>query len=127
MELKYAQLNRRCEKVEALSDRLYNILRGFDLNEIAKVPREVSNALKIYSDQNARGPDNEARDPSKASYAIGEKVEARSTTDDVWHPATIQERAGDGVYQVSWDDGDDDFRSRTKTLQELRRKGFRNG
>jgi hypothetical protein len=127
MELKYAQLNRRCEKVEALSDRLYNILRGFDLNEIAKVPREVSNALKIYSDQNARGPDNEARDPSKASYAIGEKVEARSTTDDVWHPATIQERVGDGVYQVSWDDGDDDFRSRTKTLQELRRKGFRNG
>merc|ERR1719335_883296 len=48
LETRMSQLDRRCQKVEVLSDRLYTLLRSFDVNDLAQVPREVQKALNIH-------------------------------------------------------------------------------
>merc|ERR1719284_1597056 len=45
LETRMSQLDRRCQKVEVLSDRLYTLLRQLDISDIAQVPREVTKAL----------------------------------------------------------------------------------
>jgi len=48
LETRLSQLDRRCQKVEVLSDRLHNMLQGFDLENLAAVPREVTKALNTH-------------------------------------------------------------------------------
>jgi hypothetical protein len=48
LETRMSQLDRRCQKVEVLSDRLYTLLRSFDVNDLAAVPREVTKALNMH-------------------------------------------------------------------------------
>merc|ERR1719183_3319793 len=48
LETRMSQLDRRYQKVEVLSDRLYTLLRSFDVNDLAAVPREVTKALNIH-------------------------------------------------------------------------------
>jgi len=48
LETRMSQLDRRCQKVEVLSDRLYTMLRSFDINDLAAVPRDVTKALNMH-------------------------------------------------------------------------------
>merc|ERR1719310_2413221 len=50
LETRMAGLDRRCQKVEVLSDRLYTLLRQLDISDIAQVPREVTKALNAFQD-----------------------------------------------------------------------------
>jgi hypothetical protein len=47
------QLDRRCQKVEVLSDRLYTLLRDIDVQKLADVPKDVRQALSDRKDKNA--------------------------------------------------------------------------
>jgi len=48
LETRMGQLDRRCQKVEVLSDRLNTVLGSFDINDIAAVPRDVTKALNLH-------------------------------------------------------------------------------
>jgi hypothetical protein len=48
METRMTQLDRRCQKVEVLSDRLYALLRSFDVDDLGNVPKEVTKALNLH-------------------------------------------------------------------------------
>lgn len=48
------QVDRRCQKVEVLSDRLYTLLRDIDVQKLSEVPMEVRQALSSQRD----GPSN---------------------------------------------------------------------
>mmetsp|Transcript_52777 Transcript_52777/g.94891 ORF Transcript_52777/g.94891 Transcript_52777/m.94891 type:complete len:1172 (-) Transcript_52777:100-3615(-) len=48
LEQKVTNLDNRCKKVEALSDRLYQLLHELDVGDLASVPRKVVHALNTH-------------------------------------------------------------------------------
>jgi len=79
LETRMSQLDRRCQKVEVLSDRLYTLLRSFDVNDLAAVPREVTKALNMHFDKmDGVSPSaSHANSPAKALRdAAGDDLDA---------------------------------------------------
>jgi hypothetical protein len=52
---------------------------------------------------------------------IGDKIEARSSTDGGWFPATVEKAYSDSTFLVKWDDGSTS--DRLKTDSAIRKKG----
>merc|ERR1719424_1909419 len=50
LETRASQLDRRFQKVEVLSDRLYAMVRSFEGTDLGAVPREVKKALDMHMD-----------------------------------------------------------------------------
>lgn len=67
LETRMSQLDRRCQKVEVLSDRLYTMLRSFDINDLAAVPRDVTKALNMFSERLEEGGFSEPGSPKSPS------------------------------------------------------------
>merc|ERR1712072_1683761 len=52
VEQRFNTLDRRCQKVEVLSERLHNVLRSVEFHDIAAVPNEVAKALDNHLTSN---------------------------------------------------------------------------
>mmetsp|Transcript_83035 Transcript_83035/g.129709 ORF Transcript_83035/g.129709 Transcript_83035/m.129709 type:complete len:1179 (-) Transcript_83035:107-3643(-) len=65
------QVDRRCQKVEVLSDRLYTLLRDLDVQKLTDVPREVREALNGSRD---KSPNRRDVDEQRGVYADGDSL-----------------------------------------------------
>lgn len=69
LEQKITNLDNRCKKVEALSDRLYQLLHELDVGDLASVPRKVVHALNTHG-----GAGNVLQAPSRRFNADPEQA-----------------------------------------------------
>lgn len=83
LETRMSQLDRRCQKVEVLSDRLHSLLRGFDVESLSAVPKEVTKALNTHLGNYS--PDTS---PSASPVAASAKAlrDLSSSSDDPSQP-----------------------------------------
>lgn len=83
LETRMSQLERRCQKVEVLSDRLYTLMRGFDVADLAAVPKEISKALNRL--ENFSPPSSPASPTSPTTKALRD---LSSSSDPALPPST---------------------------------------
>lgn len=83
LETRMSQLDRRCQKVEVLSDRLHSLLRGFDVESLSAVPKEVTKALNTHLGNYS--PDSSAAGSPTAASAKALR-DLSSSSDDPSQP-----------------------------------------